>query len=270
MVPEYEASKLWMRWDDSVRAACTPMDVADLLPRTKLPFCHKLRIGLTLLYVAKSTALLWKTVFIWKFAYLLIGLKQLLFFCFLLRYFHWRENGENTFMKSISPRLWTINMRAEASVLPQLIVIIVEGAMRRPALIFLFLFYFGKHTVFSVVFTSFAAKRSPCSLWAPCRTHKDADESAGICKNLQPPGNPVQVILPGNLTAKSIEFLAQLGCTMFCGRLCPGRLMRSPWSPAQFRIDPAVFLPIYSITFFLSRRSFRITSITGRNGGNLQ
>ena len=77
-------------------------------------------------------------------------------------------------------------------------VIIVEG-MRRPTLIFcLFLFYFWKTYCFSWVFTSFAAKRSPCAAQSPCSVHKDG-ESVGICKKFTASlaKDPVQVILPG-------------------------------------------------------------------------
>ena len=140
-----------------------------------------------------------------KFAYLLIGLKQLLLLPPVGISIE-TENGEKHFYEKVFLTA-VMNHKYEGGgfrFCPEadshdgfLDVIIVEG-MRRPALIFcLFLSIFGKHTVFRGV-NQLRCKAVTVRSSEPLAVHKDG-ESAGICKKFTASlaKDPVQVILPG-------------------------------------------------------------------------
>lgn len=139
-----------------------------------------------------------------KFAYLLIGLKQLLLLPPVGISIE-TENGEKHFYEKVFLTA-VMNHKYEGGgfrFCPEadshdgfLDVIIVEG-MRRPALIFcLFLSIFGKHTVFRGVH-QFAAKRSPCAAQSPLPYTKTENLQVSAKFTASLAKDPVQVILPG-------------------------------------------------------------------------
>lgn len=191
-------------------AACTPMDVAEFTANGQscrfaiscgigfdAAVCHEINRSPLKKFMNR--------IHLGKFAYLLIGLKQLLLLPPVGISIE-TENGEKHFYEKVFLTA-VMNHKYEGGgfrFCPEadshdgfLDVIIVEG-MRRPALIFcLFLSIFGKHTVFRGVHQlrcKAVTVRSSESL----AVHKDG-ESAGICKKFTASlaKDPVQVILPG-------------------------------------------------------------------------
>ena len=191
-------------------AACTPMDVAEFTANGQscrfaiscgigfdAAVCHEINRSPLKKFMNR--------IHLGKFAYLLIGLKQLLLLPPVGISIE-TENGEKHFYEKVFLTA-VMNHKYEGGgfrFCPEadshdgfLDVIIVEG-MRRPALIFcLFLSIFGKHTVFRGVH-QLRCKAVTVRSSEPLAVHKDG-ESAGICKKFTASlaKDPVQVILPG-------------------------------------------------------------------------
>lgn len=190
--------------------ACTPMDVAEFTANGQncrfaiscgigfdAAVCHEIN--------RSSLKKILNRIHLGKFAYLLIGLKQLLLFPPVGISIE-TESGEKHFYEKVFLTA-VMNHKYEGGgfrFCPEadsndgfLDVIIVEG-MRRPTLIFcLFLSIFGKHTGFRGVHL-LRCKTVTVRSSKPLAVHKDG-ESAGICKKFTASlaQEPVQVILPG-------------------------------------------------------------------------
>lgn len=190
--------------------ACTPMDVAEFTANGQscrfaiscgigfdAAVCHEIN--------GSSLKKIMNRIHLGKFAYLLIGLKQLLLFPPVGISIE-TENGEKHFYDKVFLTA-VMNQKYEGGgfrFCPEadsndgfLDVIIVEG-MCRPTLIFcLFLSIFGKHTGFRGVHL-LRCKTVTVRSSEPLAVHKDG-ESAGVCKKftVSLAKDPVQVILPG-------------------------------------------------------------------------
>ena len=191
-------------------AACTPMDVAEFTANGQscrfaiscgigfdAAVCHEINRSPLKKFMNR--------IHLGKFAYLLIGLKQLLLLPPVGISIE-TENGEKHFYDKVFLTA-VMNQKYEGGgfrFCPEadsndgfLDVIIVEG-MCRPTLIFcLFLSIFGKHTGFRSVHL-LRCKTVTVRSSEPLAVHKDG-ESAGICKKFTASlaKDPVQVILPG-------------------------------------------------------------------------
>lgn len=190
--------------------ACSSMDVAEFTANgqnSRFAISHGIGFDAAVCHEINRSPLkkFMNRIHLGKFAYLLIGLKQLLLLPPVGISIE-TENGEKHFYDKVFLTA-VMNHKYEGGgfqFCPEadfhdgfLDVIIVEGICR-PALIFcLFLSIFGKHTSFRGVH-QLRRKTVTVRSSKPLAVHKDG-ESAGVCKKFTASlsKDPVQVILPG-------------------------------------------------------------------------